>query len=210
MPNGSMTLGVDKSSQDGILDWQIAKSRGLSWATLHASYGTTKDVTYSNNYKAALEAGFNIIPYHWYVPKKYSPQAQAMTFLEVAPTSNMPAMLDLENNGASQGYIGIGTRELKPWLDIVQSATGRIPFIYASPSYISSYLASETWLSEYPLIIAHWRVAAPLVPKPWTPVGLAGWQFSGDDCDAKYYGFQQAKGCSLQVLYNIENFVISI
>jgi GH25 family lysozyme M1 (1,4-beta-N-acetylmuramidase) len=199
-------LGFDKSSYDGTVNWTLAKSRGISWATIRASYGSVKDNLYETEKAKAIENGIKVVPYHWYIPKRYSPTIQVSAFLTSALGSNMPAMLDLEDSGFTAAYVGVALKELKIWLDMVDNAVGAKTFIYSSPSYIKSYLFKDTWLSEYPLIIAHYRVSAPLIPKPWTPINLAGWQFGGDDSDAKYYGFEQTLGCSLQIMYDMEKY----
>ncbi len=173
---------------------------------MRASFGVSQDLAYRGEIENVLNAGMFVIPYHWYVPRKYKALDQAKNFLSIATHSNMPCMIDLEDYLNIVGYKGIGVNELKPWLDEVENKTGSRPFIYTSPNYIKSYLVNDTWLSEYPLIVANYQIAAPLVPKPWTPVGLAGWQFCGDTADAKYYGFQQSLGCSLQVMYDIEKY----
>ena len=201
-------LGFDKSSYDGTVDWEVSKAKGITWATIRASYGTVKDTRYDLASYKAITQDIKVIPYHWYVPRKYSSLVQASSFLTAARSSNMPAMLDLEDSGLTNiAYRGIASKELKIWLDVVDNAVGAKTFIYSSPSYIKSYLYQDTWLSEYPLILAHYRVPAPLIPKPWTPINLAGWQFGGDDSDAKYYGFEQALGCSLQVMYDLPKYV---
>lgn len=193
-------LGFDKSSYDGRIDWSVAKEKGIQWMTIRASYGLTTDTLYEQESNKALGEGIYCVPYHWYVPRKYSPVDQANKFLSVARHSNMPPMLDLEDYLTTRGYAGIATKELKIWLDTVSQAVGTKPIIYTARGYVNSYLTTDTWLSEYPLMIANYEVGFPLIPKPWTPDKMVAWQFR-DLADAKYYGFMDAKGCALQLLY---------
>jgi GH25 family lysozyme M1 (1,4-beta-N-acetylmuramidase) len=195
-----MQLGFDKSSYDGTVNWQLARSRGITHATMRATSELLEDRLYKSEYVKAIAAGVIIIPYHYYIPRHFKPQAQAQAFLNVIQGNATRAMIDLEDYQTTRGYKGIASAELKPWLDAVEQATSKKPFIYTSPSYAKDYLTLETWLSEYPLIIANYQVAAPVIPCPWTPINLAGWQFV-NGADAKYYGFEQAKGCALQVMY---------
>lgn len=172
--------------------------------TIRASYGVVEDVLYRMESDKALANGIYTIPYHWYMPKKFPVIDQARKFLSTAKHSNMPAMIDLEDYGTTVSYKGV-VRELKTWLDIVETAIGIRPFIYSSPSYIQNYLFTDTWLSEYPLILANYKTSAPYVTRPWTPLGLVGWQYV-DGADAKYYGFEQALGCALQIFENVQDY----
>jgi lysozyme len=201
-----MILGFDKSGYDGTVNWQLAKSKHVDWTSMRVSSGLDEDKLYKSEFVKASLTNIAVVPYHYYIPKKYTPQAQADKFLSIIGHTVARCMIDLEDYHPKTGtpilgYKGIATKELKTWLDTVELATGKKPFIYTNVDYIKSYLQGETWLSEYPLIIANYGVSYPLVPSPWTPLGLAGWQFSKLS-DAKYYGFEQALGCALQVIYD--------
>lgn len=201
-----ISLGFDKSNYDGSVDWNVAKSRKIDWITLRASYGLDTDLSYKETFSDALAVGTLIAPYHYYHPRK-DPIRQASVFLSMATTSNLPPMLDLEDYQNLRGYVGIWKKELKPWLDAVERVTGVRPFIYTSPSYAKTYLAKDTEISEYPLILANYEVNAPPPVKPWTPLGIVGWQYRAN-ADAKYYGFLESKGCALQVFYNIYDYKV--
>jgi lysozyme len=194
-----MLLGLDKSALDGTLNWPLARERGIRWTTLRVS-GRTPDADYALDRVLAKAMNIPFLPYHWYVPRT-DPIAQAEKFLDHVVGADLPPMLDLEDYSSARAYRGIADKELHAWLDMVQNATGQLPVIYTSPSYIQSYLQKATWISEYPLMIAHWKAAAPLIPLPWTPDKVIAWQFV-DGADAKFYGFNQSKGCALAVWMN--------
>jgi len=198
-----MMLGFDKSSYDGTVNWQFAKLRGIEFTTMRASSGLDEDTLYKTESLKAAFDGVPVIPYHYYIPKKYTPQAQAEKFLQVMGYNPNRAMIDLEDYKFIVGYKGIALKELKPFLSAIEQATNKKPYIYTSPSYIKNYFVPkvDTWLSEYPLIIANYQVSAPYIPAIWTPLNLAGWQFTAT-ADAPYYGFEQALGCALQVMYD--------
>jgi hypothetical protein len=201
----SLSLGVDKSSYDGHVDWAAAFARRLVFATVRASDGLNSDALHVSEAAAAQAAGVHVSPYHYYIPGQ-GVAAQAEKFLSSTPGGDLPPMLDLEDYSSTRGYAGIWTAEIKPWLDMVQAATGVQPWIYSSPAYIQSYLSGDTGASEYPFVIANYDVNAPLIPKPLTPVNVIGWQF-GDGRDAHYYGFKDALGCALYVVWDIEQYV---
>ena len=196
-----MILGFDKSGYDGTVNWKLAKSKHIDWTSMRVSSGLDEDKLYKSESIKALLSDVAVVPYHYYIPKRISPQAQADKFLSIVGHTVVRCMIDLEDYQNIVGYKGIATKELKIWLDAVELATGKKPFIYTSPNYIKLYLKGETWLSEYPLIIANYGVAYPYVPDVWTPLGLAGWQYTAS-ANAKYYGFEQALGCALQVIYD--------
>jgi len=194
-----MKLGVDKSQLDGPANYDVMALRGISFVTMRASWETYADTAYLNDAPKAMQAGLAVMPYHWYKPK-IDPVKQAEVFLASVKNSiaNLPPLLDLEDNGRFVGYKGIATKELKVWLDIVEQKSQQTPYLYLSPSYCKSYLTDDTFLTRYPIIMAHWDTSYPLIPKPFTPDNLQAWQF-GDNRDARYYGFLQSKGCALYV-----------
>lgn len=200
-----MKLGFDKSSYDGSVNWGLAKSRQIDWTSMRASFGKDEDKLFAGESSKALAADVIVVPYHYYIPKKIAAKVQADKFLACIGKHPTRAMLDLEDYQSTVAYPGIAEKELRVWLDAVEQTTGKKPFIYTSPTYINSYLLGSTWLCNYPLIVANYKVSAPYVPAIWTPLDLAGWQFSSNS-DARYYGFEQAKGCALQIIYDQDLF----
>lgn len=192
------SLGIDKSSLDGPIDWQKAYRNGIRWASIRTSFGDASvDEAHVQSMKEAADAGILRMPYHWYVPRK-DPLKQAENFLAHVVGGDLPPMIDLEDYMSVKAYEGIGRNEILPWLSAVKQATGITPAIYSSPSYITSYLKKETWLMEYPLVIAHYNAPYPSVPLPWIASKWYAWQFV-DGADAAYFGFKEAKGCAMYV-----------
>jgi hypothetical protein len=201
----TQSLGFDKSSFDGRVDWNAAKARRIAFATIRASDGLNADPLHLEEAAAALAAGVHVSPYHYYEPGQ-GVAAQGAKFLASTKGGDLPPMLDLEDYASTHGYAGIWGKEIKPWLDFVQGAVGIRPWIYSSPDYIRNYLSGETAVSEEKIIVANYDVNAPSFPKPLTPLSLIGWQF-GDGRDAAFYGFQQANGCALYVVNDLDQYV---
>lgn len=190
------SLGIDISSYDGVIDWPTVASRGIKWATIRASWNKNgADNNYSINMQGARSNLIKAVSYHWYVPR-VDPIAQANWFVDHSGTVELPRMIDLEDTTFIKAYRGIAT-ELRRFLDQVCARTNERCMIYTSPSYINNYLTGSTWLSEYPLIIAHWDVAYPSY-KLWQRTNWRAWQYTGKG-DAKYYGIPQCTDCSLYV-----------
>lgn len=189
------SLGFDISSGDGFIDWPLAASRGIRFATIRATWGLDGlDSRYLANLNGALAAGIKPISYAWFVPRKNT-IAQAYWFTSHALPSELGYMIDLEDTTWVKGYHGIWP-EIKKWM----TATGARK-IYASPSYIKSYLYDCPDINDYELIIANWDVAAPGYAKPVQPTRWWAWQYTGK-AYGPYYGLQ-AKEAALYV-YNGE------
>jgi lysozyme len=192
-------LGIDVSKYEPAFDWSIAARRGVRWASIRASGGLVADTAYRIHRDAAAAANVSRMPYHWYVPRLGAIKQAELFLSSVGKWDTLlPPMLDLENYGTSVAYIGIGNAELKPWLTLVEAESGKKPVIYTTPGYINAYLYKDTWLSEYALFVAHWGVAAPLIPRPWSPTRWWGWQYTATG-DAAYYGLVGVKSVSLAV-----------
>lgn len=194
-----LKLGIDKSQYEGRWDWAVARNRHIEWVTMRACPGqsTPADPYYAEQSEHALAAGVAVSPYQYYKFRKNAVE-QAKFFLSVATHANLPACIDLENYGLNYGYVGVGRAEILPWLEYVEKSTGVRPMIYTSPSFIQSYLTKDTFLSEYPLLLANYKVSAPFIQPPFTPKNQVAWQF-WDGRDARYYGALEANGCALYV-----------
>lgn len=196
-------LGMDTSSGDGVIDWQLACTHGIRFATIRASWGLDGvDANYATNMTHAYQAHIYRSPYHWFVPRKDA-VAQARWFVNHSSMGELPHMVDLEDNPKTgvYGYHGIWT-EIKKFLDQVQAMILERCWIYLSPSYVSNYLYDCPWLNEYPIVIAHWQAAAPKFTQPLETGRWIAWQFTGN-APAPYYGITQCREAALYI-YNGE------
>lgn len=193
----TIELGVDASGYEPIIDWQTARNHGVSFASIRASWGTTGvDYCFQAHMLGALNAGIQRIPYHWF-DNRLPGLEQARNFLAHFEEGEHPSMVDLENYGSNVGYHGI-ERQVKIYLDTVEDGAGRTPLIYTSPVYIKSYLYDAFTLLPYPLVIAHWDAAAPLIPRPFIPLTWFAWQYTGKGA-GPFYGYTRNKNIALYV-----------
>lgn len=191
------SLGIDASSYDGAINWETTASRRIEFATIRATWSSRyKDGRYKINLEAARAAGINVIPYHWFVPR-VDPVAQATHFALNSDDTGFYRMVDLEDSRTTFAYAGIGKDILK-FQEAFFAITGQYCILYTSPVYIKTYLVNAHELVQFPLVIAHWNAAYPLVPLPFTPTDWIAWQYTALG-DALYYGITQCKACSLYV-----------
>lgn len=193
------SLGIDASSGDGVIDWAIAASHGIQFATIRATWNNCyADANYAVNMTHAYQNGISRAPYHWFVPK-VDAVSQARWFVNHSSTSELPRMVDLEDTPYIKGYHGIWA-EIQKFLDQVEAMTTQKCWIYLSPSYVSSYLYDCPQINEYPIVVAHWDTNAPKFTRPLETCRWVVWQFTGTAI-APYYGITQCKEAALYV-YN--------
>ena len=185
------SLGFDVSSyelHDGV-DWQLAKSRGVEWATMRVSWNVAGvDDCYVDN----MEDSRGIIKrlsYHWFVPHVDAIR-QADNFNAHYITSELGKMVDLEDTATVKGYHGI-------WPEIVKFCNrAGVDALYLSPAYIQAYLYDVPEINRFRLLIANWRVPVPGWVIPMEPGRWTAWQWTGN-ANGKYYGFKYAKEAAM-------------
>ena len=175
------TRGVDVSHWNGVVDWDGVKAKGNVFAYAKATEGATVvDLQYDNNLVNAPKAGLVFGAYHFFHPEE-DPVVQADLFLRRVGKTDLPPVLDWEVSGGMRNQIQIQRALI--WLKAVQAGLGRVPMIYGGPSFLSD-LALPMTFKAYPLWIAHYGVATPRIPQPWT--SWTFWQSSdanGQDLD---------------------------
>ena len=178
------SLGFDISSGDGLVDWTLAASHGIEFATIRATIGINGiDDRYYQNMAGAYSAGIKRMPYHWLNPR-LDHIAQANWFYSHSQDAELGRMIDLEDSGYYyKGYHGIWPK-VKAFCDIAH-----IYAIYVSPSYIKSYLYDCPDLNNYHILIANWDCAAPGYCKPFIPMSWRAWQYTGQ-AYGPFYGIQ--------------------
>ena len=82
-------------------------------------------------------------------------------------------MLDLEGDGgASPEQVASGALA---WVDTVEKATGRKPFLYTTASFFAK-IGNPKGFEECPLWVAEYGVTKPNLPAAWTLYTI--WQYS--------------------------------
>ena len=194
-------LGFDLSSYETISpDWPLAYSRGVRFVTIRASSGLSADTMFAQHSAGAIAAGVGVMAYHWYNFAQHDPVGQAKAFLASDKSGNMLPMLDLESYGTNVPNSAL-ISELRQWLDYVEQATGCKASIYTNPSFIKSYLTGQSWLKDYPLIIAHPESAAPLIYPPYIPGHELAWQYTFKEPPA-WYGVKDTNEVAMYVARN--------
>lgn len=192
-----LVLGHDASSYDTPMDWKVAASRGIKWATIRITAGAVLDSQAVRNMVEAKAAGIARCPYHYFKLQKGTALAQALFFINNYIAGDLPPVLDLEDTRTTWGWKGIAT-DILIWLHTVEDALHIRPMIYTNPAFIKNYfIPANTELAEYKLIAAQWQINAPLAVLPFTPANIVAWQIT-DHAWGPYYGMT-AKEIALYV-----------
>ena len=149
----------------------------------------SQGVSYRTPYRAeqvsgARRVGLSVGGYHFAEPGTGSGVTQADFFLSSLPKAcDVQPMLDLEWNEHRLPGPGLQTW-IHAFCERVHGKLGRRPLIYCSPAWWGENvlhpagLSPEmtTYFGNRRLWIAHYDVAAPTIPPPWTHYTL--WQHS--------------------------------
>lgn len=177
--------GIDISHHNKTLDFVKEKSGGIEFCYLKATDGNAfTDPMFAYNKVNAPKAGILTGAYHFLRPNLDGAD-QANFFLKTSGHGlDLPPMLDWE---LSQGMrVSVQHACALAWLEAVEAATGKTPFIYTYVSYLQG-LGDMSAFAKYPLWIAEYGVTAPKVFQPWGKNTI--WQCSasnGRDLDVFY------------------------
>lgn len=136
-PSGSV-IGVDVSSYQGDIDWEILSSQDISFAFIKATEGSSYvDPYFENNWENAADTDLRIGAYHFFSFES-SGETQADLFCStVTPVDNMlPPVIDVEFYGRFESEKDLNISEVKHELrilvDLISDKYGMNPIIYAS------------------------------------------------------------------------------
>lgn len=187
----AMKGGPDVSQSQGDVDWAKVKAAGYDICFPKISDGDILDPTYSAARVAAIRtAGLNFAPYYFArVASDGNSQrngrdeaAMAVYFATKqgwGKSGDLPMVYDFENaNGQTAAK---SARHLMQFLGAYAGLMGHWPIIYTMPAFwatISGALSAldKSTVALCPLWIAHWNVASPSVPAPWTTWTF--WQYT--------------------------------
>lgn len=183
----SQILGIDTSVHTGLFDYAKAKAKGVKWAVAKATdVGSATnagfiDAQFDNSYHNAKSQGIIFGAYHW-MDARRSGEYQANYYLDNIYRKykiDLPPVLDWEESeGIAKGKAFI--EQTRIWLNIVESATGRVPILYTARWYTDNFYSVDmAWMNRYPLWVAHYaNVSYPLLPKAWTDYMM--WQYASN------------------------------
>lgn len=175
----STVPGIDVSYWDSGIDWPKARATGQRFVIVKATEGETyTDPTFDDNWLGAKPAGLLRGAYCFFHPN-LDPKKQADRFISVVKAMNdngeLAHALDLEvTDGVSKDKI---IARAKIWLDAVEQAFGRKPFIYSGVSFLQANFSElgggpPAWAKDYPLWLAWYPNQytpgmTPLMPRGW-------------------------------------------
>ncbi len=136
-PSGSV-IGIDVSSYQGDIDWEVLSSQDISFAFIKATEGSSYvDPYFENNWQNAADTNLRIGAYHFFSFES-SGEKQADLFCStVTPVDNMlPPVIDVEFYGRFESEKDLNVSEVKHELrvlvDLISAKYGMKPIIYAS------------------------------------------------------------------------------
>ncbi len=194
--NSSRVLGIDTSHYEPAVDWIKAKAAGVQWMYTKATEGTGHvDSMLHQHVLEARAAGVLTGVYHFFRASA-DPVEQANLFLRTVKglKVDLPYILDWEISDGMSG--AVNRSKAKVWLEIVEKADGRTPWVYGGESFLAG-MTPDAAFARYFLILAHYGIvqAQLKVPAPW-PKAIA-WQFTdalslpglapGHHVDANYF-----------------------
>lgn len=175
--------GIDVSHWQGSIDWAAVEDAGIRFAFTKATEGTGfVDSRLARNLSEMERFGIVRGAYHFAHPN-ISAVNQARHFVNTVRDANggtvsgcLQLALDLEvTDGRSPATIWSWTQA---FIAEIRRLTGRPGIIYTSPSFWVSRVGNPTSNLNCPLWIAHWGASSPTVPRAWSSVGWAFWQYT--------------------------------
>lgn len=150
-------LGVDVSNHQGDIDWNRVRADGIDFAYLKATEGGDYvDDRFAANWAATTTAGVRHGAYHFFTLCRPGTD-QADNFLHVVPhdASALPPAVDLEyvGNCAARPARADLLRELRTFIDRVESATGQEAVLYVLDDIDADYQITQT--IDRPVWIRH-------------------------------------------------------
>ncbi|MBK8251801.1 MAG: hypothetical protein IPK82_03930 [Polyangiaceae bacterium] len=160
---GETVPGIDVSVWQQDVNWNAVAGDGIKFAISRASYGTSKDTYFDQNWQGMKDAGLIRGAYQYWLPSK-DPIAQAQAMLDIVgpyQPGDLPPVVDVEQtDGLGPAEI---TNRLKQWVDHVEAAIGRKPIIYSGKYFWQDNVKSDAFV-EYPLWIPNYSLDCPDLP----------------------------------------------
>lgn len=145
--------GVDVSSYQGDIDWQVLSSQNISFAFIKATEGSSfVDDKFLYNWNEAIDTKLKIGAYHFFSYES-SGINQAEHFIATVPLlkNTLPPVIDIEFYGKfekSPVDSEIVNLELKNMLNRLEEYYGTKPIIYSTEKSYDLYIKDK--FEEYP------------------------------------------------------------
>lgn len=202
--------GIDVSSYQGEINWEVLSEENISFAFIKATEGSSfVDKKFAYNFEEAQKTNLAVGAYHFF---SYDSEGvtQAQNFINtVVPFEGMlPPVIDLEFYGDKELNLPARTdvdRELKAMLQALEAYYGQRPIIYATEKSYDLYLSHD--YADYDIWIRN-VITKPEISdnRTWT-----FWQYtnreqlSGYHGDEKYIDMNVFNGNAQQFHKYIEN-----
>jgi lysozyme len=164
---GPTMPGIDVSSYQETIDWQLVRRAGIAFAFIRLSDGATlRDAMFATNWTEARRAGVVRGAYQFFRPdQSVTAQADLMiTAMRDRAPGDLPPVIDLEVD-AGLDAATVAARA-GAWIERVRDKLGVEPIVYTG---------SDLWrngggqpLGAQPLWLAHYTQGCPVLPAPWT------------------------------------------
>ena len=200
--------GVDVSSYQGDIDWEILSDEGIDFAFIKATEGSNfVDEKFSINLENAYKTDLFVGAYHFFSYDSEG-ETQAENFIKTVPKLEgmLPPVVDVEfyNDNQHKPPKRLHTQNiLKPLLKKLEEYYGKKPIIYATPKSYYLYIIGD--YKEYPIWIRNTVINPVLADgRSWT-----FWQYSDSHVLKGYSGDE--KHIDMNVFYgtkkDLEDFV---
>lgn len=179
--------GVDVSSYQGEINWNVLSSQNISFAFIKATEGSSfVDPNFAYNFEEAKNTSLAVGAYHFFSYDSEG-KTQAENFINtVVPFAGMlPPVIDLEFYGDKEKQPPDRAdveKQLKTMLDLLEAHYGQKPIIYATEKSYELYLSND--YEQYDIWIRN-VISRPKLSddRTWT-----FWQYTNRDKLAGYNG----------------------
>lgn len=172
IPNQYEIHGIDVSKYQQAISWEAVrdmqvKNIRLRFAFIKATEGNSNtDAFFRRNWRKSKDAGIIRGAYHFFIASKDG-KTQAKNFTKHVniESGDLPPVLDVEQAyGASATQL---RKEVKAWLDAVESFYQVKPIIYTNVDFYETYL--QGYFDDYPLWVAHYlQPEKPRISRDWS------------------------------------------
>lgn len=175
-----MTLAIDISNNNGIVDLSYCHDTGVGVVVVKATEGVNfHDDFYHRNVVHAYSRGLQVGAYHFARPSANTGAAEAAAFIaeiDVGDTVDFVA-LDMEDDRVSPtaGLFGFAL----DWYEHVKEHFGGPIYLYTSHGYAVAHdLLNHPEMRGFRLWLASWSLTPPSRLSGWGDIGA--WQFTDE------------------------------
>ena len=200
--------GIDVAYWEPVINWQEVIGAGYRFAFIKASQANFSDPKFSTHWPNAKAAGMPRGAYHFYDPSK-SPESQAQYFWNLVKNDpgELPFVVDIE--GYTSGpYFG-SNNWYRYLVELNRLSNNHPVIIYTAYYYWHDNVGKPpavqdpNYFSQYPLWIANYGTASPMIPQPWT--WWMFWQYSESGIVPGIYDeLGRPTECDLDYFYGTE------